>query len=336
MGARRNTTFDFTFDWESPNPFAKQPSRPLKYLPPGGGVVEITTRTLHGRMLIKPGTSANGIVRGVLGRALFLFPKVRLFGYWFLSNHFNLLAHFPNVYVMGAFMNHVNGCLGRELGKLHDWPERVFGRRYRGIVLADAQAQVARLAYLLAQGTKENLVARPDQWPGVNCLRALLEGTPDRGQWLDRTALYRARRRNPKARAKDFVTEYEIPLHPLPCWGDLSVEDRKERVVEIVRQIEEAARETNARLRRKPLGAARILRQDPHARPDKIAKSPAPLCHASSRKSFWRFANAYRTWVKAYRAASRALRGGDLAALERFPAQCFLPGIGPPAAIAPV
>jgi len=35
---------------------------------------------------------------------------------------------------------------------------------------------VARLAYILGHGAKENLVARLRDWPGVHCIRALLDG----------------------------------------------------------------------------------------------------------------------------------------------------------------
>lgn len=320
-------TFEFQYDWER-DPIEKQPSRPLKFLMERGAVVEITTRTIHGRLLIRPGTKANDITSGVMGRSLSLFPEVRLFGHWFLSNHYNLLAYFPNAQVMAAFMNHLNGCLGRELGALYDWKEKIFGRRYRAIVLADEESQVRRLAYLLAQGTKEGLVARPDQWPGTNCLRTLLEGTTLQGPWLDKTALYRARRSRPDARAKDFITQYEVRIDPLPCWAALPEEERRARVRTIVSSIEEAAAAENARLRRKPMGAEKILRQHPHDHPAKIAKSPAPMCHAASRASFWRYANAYRAFVKAYREASRALRAGDLGALERFPPGCILPTLG--------
>jgi hypothetical protein len=42
---------------------------------------------------------------------------------------------------------------------------------------------VGRLRYLLAHGVKENLVERAVDWPGVNSVRAILEGKPLVG-WL--------------------------------------------------------------------------------------------------------------------------------------------------------
>ena len=328
MPAKRSFKFNFRFDFDQ-DPLAKQPARPIKHLPPGGALVEVTTRTIQGRFLLKPGTRANDTILGILGRALSRHPTVRLSGVHFLSNHYNLLAFFEDVYKMSAFMDYVNGCLGREMGLLHDWTEKIFGRPYRGIVIVDPGAEAPRLAYLLAQGTKEGLVERPDQWPGVSCLKSLLTGAVMKGTWRDRTGFYRASRHNPKLRRKDFEETYEVPLHPIPSWAHVPVEEQRRRVEEIVRQIEEHARETNARLKRKPMGAKKILEQNPHDHPRSIAKSPAPLCHASSRGSFWRYANTYRAWVKAYQKASREFRAGDLMALGRFPPGCFLPRPGP-------
>ena len=326
--------FDFEIDWTT-DLLAQQPSRPIKHLPEGGAVVEITTRTIHGRFLMKPGTKANEAILGILGRALHVFPDVRLHAFWFLSNHYNLLAFFPDVFVMAAFMNHVNSNLARELGMLHDWPEKFFGRRYRGIVLVDPGAEVPRLAYLLAQGTKEGLVSRPFDWPGAKCLGALVDGDSITGKWLDRTALFRARKRNPNAREKDFYVHYPIDLEPLPTWEHLSDGERRARARALVDAIEKMAAEENQRRRRKPMNPEKILRQNPHDSPVRIARSPAPMCHASSKQRFWGYVEFYGTFLQAYRTASEAFRGGDLAALEQFPPGCFRPGFAPESVRAP-
>ena len=55
-----------------------------------------------------------------------------------------------------------------------------------------------RLAYILSHGCKENLVARPQDWPGVHCVTALVSGQPIEGTWFDRTKEWEARRRGEK------------------------------------------------------------------------------------------------------------------------------------------
>ncbi|HEX3125850.1 MAG TPA: hypothetical protein VH394_00825, partial [Thermoanaerobaculia bacterium] len=64
--------------------------RPLRYVSPGGSLVEVTVRTLQSQYLLRPSPSLNEIVGGVLGRAQALHP-VRCHAAVFLSTHFHLL-----------------------------------------------------------------------------------------------------------------------------------------------------------------------------------------------------------------------------------------------------
>ena len=48
--------------------------RKLRYIPDGGGLVEVTSRTLHGRPLLRPSRELNDITAGILGRAQRLYP----------------------------------------------------------------------------------------------------------------------------------------------------------------------------------------------------------------------------------------------------------------------
>ena len=261
----------------------------------------------------------------MFARALELYPAAMMHAVWFLSNHYTLLATFPDVAVMSAFMNFVNGNLAKELGRLYGWKEKFWSRRYRAIELVDPGRGPARLKYLLSQGSKEGLVARPCDWPGVSSLRTLLEGVPLLGVWFDRTTEYRARRRKMEFEPRDFARVIPIPHTPLPCWSDLSEEDHRARVREIVDQIEEEAKARNAALRRKPLGAAVILRQNPHDHPANFVKTPAPLVHASTRDRFLEYCRRYYEFVIAFREAADRLKAGIFEALREFPDGCFPP-----------
>ncbi|HSK77570.1 MAG TPA: hypothetical protein VLQ45_14055 [Thermoanaerobaculia bacterium] len=44
-------------------------ARKIRIVPEGGGLFEITCRTIHGRLLFRPGTELNDIFVGVLARA---------------------------------------------------------------------------------------------------------------------------------------------------------------------------------------------------------------------------------------------------------------------------
>jgi REP-associated tyrosine transposase len=78
-------------------------------------------------------------------------------------------------------MNYVNSNVAREAGRLHDWKEKFWGRRYRAIPILDEVAQVDRLHYLLSHGCKEGLTDHPRVWPGVSSFDAMLRDESTRG-----------------------------------------------------------------------------------------------------------------------------------------------------------
>lgn len=164
-------------------------ARPLRFLPPGS-LVEVTGRTVHGRFLLRPYRAVNDLVIGVIGRAQKKYG-MKIHAMVFLSSHWHGLLSPESPQQLAAFVDFVAGNIAREVGKLHDWREKFWARRYRSIVVShEEEAQVARLAYTLGQGVREGLVERPQQWPGVHCAQALLDGSPLEGTWFDRTALY--------------------------------------------------------------------------------------------------------------------------------------------------
>src|SRR5687767_13509069 len=124
--------------------------RPLRYIP-AGSLVEVTTRTIQERMLLRPSPEVNERILGVLGRAQSLFP-VRIHAIVVLSNHWHGLLSVDDGAQLAAFMAFVNGNIAREIGRLHNWPHRFWSRRYRAIVVADDAAAVARLRYLIRNG----------------------------------------------------------------------------------------------------------------------------------------------------------------------------------------
>ena len=72
----------------SKQPFSSIDSvaRPLRYLPPDCPLVEVTCRTIHGRMLLRPSKELNRRVLGVLARSARLYD-VGVCDFVFLSNH---------------------------------------------------------------------------------------------------------------------------------------------------------------------------------------------------------------------------------------------------------
>jgi REP element-mobilizing transposase RayT len=297
-------------------------ARPLRYVPPDS-LVEVTCRTLHGRFLLRPSRDFNEIVLGVLGRAARRY-RVRICLITYLSNHCHLLLRPADARQLARFMGFVNGNLAKEAGRLHRWRERVWGRRYTAIVVSHEEAaQVARLRYLLEQGTKEGLVRSPLEWPGANSTQALIDGRPMRGIWFDRTREYEARRCGQRPGKYEFAEEEPLELSPIPAWDALAPKARREAARSLVKEIEREARQTLKASGRSPLGVRRILAQDPHDRPGHLQRSPAPRFHAQAWRVRKSLEFAYHEFRLRFRQAAEDLKRGRPGV--EFPAGCFPP-----------
>jgi REP element-mobilizing transposase RayT len=295
-------------------------ARPLRFIPPNS-IVEVTTRTVQSRLLLRPSPEVNEIVLGIIGRAQFLF-SVRIHAFVVLSNHWHGLLSVDHAAQLAGFVAFVNGNIAREIGRLHDWRDRFWSRRYRAIVVADETAAVDRLRYIFKNGCQEGLVDRPVDWPGLSCVRALTGRAEMSGTWLDRTAEHHARRRGQHVIPGQFAQRFRVHLSPLPCWRNLSEACYRAACADLVAAIESETRIERVETGKPCLGRERILAQNPHDRPLASETSPAPMVHASDAIVRKDFREAYRSFVDAFRDAATRLRRGEAA---EFPFGAFPP-----------
>lgn len=299
-------------------------SRRLRFIPPGS-LVEVTCRTVQGRLLLRPSPVLRDLTLGVLARAARLYP-VEIHAFAFLSNHFHLLLTAPDAQRLARFMNYLNSNLAREAGRLIRWRDKFWGRRYQAILVSnEEEAQIARLRYILAHGVKEGLVDSPSDWPGAHCAQALLEGGVVAGRWVDRTLEQAALRKRSSVGPEAFVTVERLSLAPLPCWRHLVANRIQARVRELVEAIEHDGRRRARRSGEPPRGREFVFRQDPRHEPNRPKKRPTPLAHAASRVARATLREAYRVFSDAYRQAAEQLRSGAVEAL--FPEGAFPPAL---------
>ena len=294
-------------------------ARRLRFIPPGS-LVEVTTRTIQERLLLRPSEELNDIIRGVIGRAQALF-RVRIHAFIVLSNHWHGLLSVKHAQQLASFMAFVNGNIAREVARIHNWRDRVWAGRYSAIVVADNDAAVARLRYLLSNGCKEGLVDRPAQWPGVSCVEALTKGKTLSGTWYDRTAECHARRGSGE-RGRQVAIQYEITLDKLPGWDKMSPSRYRASCADLVNQIESETRSQREGSGRACSGVDRVLTANPHRRPVAPSRSAAPLVHASCVSVRMAFRAAYAAFVDAFRAAAAVFR---LEPRPDFPESAFPP-----------
>lgn len=299
--------------------------RRLRFIPEGGALVEVTCRTIHGRMLLKPTKRLNEAIVGALARAKRRYG-VRICAVVYMANHCHLLLHVDDAHQLSRFMAYVNAKIAREAGRIWRWKEKIWGRRYQGIVISDEEAaQVARLRYLLSHGPKENLVERCRQWLGVHSAEALATGRTLAGFWFDRTKAYAALKRGRSVGAYDYAEREVLELDPLPCWSNLDDGAYRARMTEIVEDVENEARARRQHRGINPLGESAIRRQRAHDRPKRFERSPAPVFHAATKEARQLLIDAYRWFAAVYREAADRLLAGD--GSPGFPVGSFPPAL---------
>ncbi|HSS52667.1 MAG TPA: transposase [Thermoanaerobaculia bacterium] len=300
-------------------------ARKLRYVPEPRTLVFITCRTVQGRFLLRPGPALNDIVLGTLGRCQ-RNHDLTLCAITALSSHFHLLAVVESTYQIASFMRDFKSKLAREINRLTDWQGPVFARRYdMAVVTEEEGAQIERLAYILSNGVKEDLVEHVRDWPGVQSARALLDGELLTGHWFERTREYAARNRRQPFEPLRFATEETVVLSPIPCWAHLTPNQYRARVAALVESVEEDASLRRRQSNRPVIGVEAILAKDPQHRPAQLARSPAPLLHAFTKTARKAFYEAYSWFVALFRKAAEKLKAGDRNA--PFPSGSFPPGL---------
>lgn len=297
--------------------------RRLRYIPPGGCLVEVTNRTIQGRFLLRPGNELNKLVIGVLGRAQRLY-RVEIHACIVLSNHYHLLLSVESAFQLARFMAYFQGNLAREAGRLHNWRGPFWHRRYQHVVVSDEErAQVSRLRYILENGCKEGLVPSPLEWPGVSSVQALLGGKRLSGEWIDRTRQGCASIGADAEKGSQFREREVVNLSPLPCWQGGEPEILRERVHKLVAEIEAETEARHLAEGTEPTGVGQVLAHDPHQRPVRSKWSPAPMFHCDSKIAYDILKGAYAAFNDAFRKATRLWQRGDLRA--EFPEGAFAP-----------
>lgn len=296
--------------------------RRLRFIPPGS-LVEVTNRTVQGRPLLRPSKRLNEVLLGVLGRAQ-RQHGMEIVAVVCLSNHFHLDLRPRDAEQLAGFMRDFTGNLTKKVNRLTGWSGPMFDRRYASVVVSDEPAaMVGRLRYLLSNSVKENLVLGPRDWPGVESATPLCDGSMRlHGRWFDGRRAHAVRHRE-GTDCFDFPEPETVRLSKLPCWEHLDDETYRQRIVEMVREIEEEASRRHAREGTRPAGARRILRLDPQSRPEPPSRSPRPAFHALTQEARRRLEEGYRCFEASFRMAADRLRQGGNP--HQFPDGAFPP-----------
>ena len=325
------------------------PRPPRRYLP--DRLYEATLKTFQARYFFVPSRLLNQLLIGVLAYVQGQLG-LRICYVVALSNHIHLVFRGSTREVVSGFFCLANSQISKEVQKLCGWTGGIFRKRFKVTEITDdPAAQIARLKYLMAQGTKEGLAPHPTLWPGVQSASAWLDGSMKLfGIWIPRSELYeleRGGRRKPKVMRRRLQAAAQkrcqqrvcLELSPLPCCDGWSAEQLVELANQLCQEIlfEHADQRAQIRKgwRKRLMDPARLC-----FRPPSTKKGDRPRVHAASEGDWIEWVKDWEEWSIRYEKASRRLRRGVATALGEFPEGAFLPtglfaselaGLPPPA-----
>ena len=129
-------------------------------------VYHISNRTQEAKYLFVPDDEFNELAHKWLKRAVRIY-KVELYAAVMMGNHFHLLVRAP-LMNLSKFMQYFQTNLARAVNKLRKrFDAAVFPRRFAAEPVLDEASFDRMLAYVLCNPVAANLVARPEEYPGL-------------------------------------------------------------------------------------------------------------------------------------------------------------------------
>jgi hypothetical protein len=206
-------------------------------------------------------------------------------------------------------MQHLLTNISKKVGAVVGWRGAFWERRYSAEPVLDDEALLGRIRYIFSHGVKEGLVPSCLDWPGLTSLAMMLDREP-RFRWFSWSDRWKWRRnRKPCPRFDERCSSDEkLVLTPVPHPAFRDPDSRRRIVEQLIESIEEHWRAVHHNEFR---GRAWVLAQRPQHRPERPARSPRPLCHASSKPVSDEFREKSRGFMTAFLNASQRWRSGD-------------------------
>jgi REP element-mobilizing transposase RayT len=273
-----------------------------------------------GFLLMRPDPHTNSIIAGALAYAKEKSEAgIELHAYVFMSNHYHMLITSRDQRALSNFMCRFNGCLGKELGMIHNVHGKIWHSRYTASEVLDDKALEGRYRYIFSNSVKERLVEHPRDWPGLHAYRSICEGEVVKGMWVDRTSFYQAKQRaklkknqgKPKPKIADYTTTLMLELDgPPPLWEGMSEGVYRARCQELADQVVAEHAQLRSAKGRGVLGVKGILSQEVCDLKEikRSKRSPRPLCHAECPDALNEFKARYQAFVAHFFEASAHLR----------------------------
>ncbi len=151
------------------------------------------------------------------------------------------------------------------------------------------------------------LILLPQDWPGVHCANALLNGESMTGHWFDRSREYAARNQGQDFERLCYATEEAVEFSPIPCWAHLPPEVYQARIKTLVDSVIAEAALERSRTGRPIEGVESILARDPSIVPPNWPAPPPRSC-TPRRRPQGKPSTRCSWFVAAFRSAAEKLK----------------------------
>ena len=214
----------------------------------------------------------------------------------------------------------------KHANRVHGRNGPLWARRADVQPILDDDAAAARLAYTIDNPRRANLVADPEQWPGLSLCFGLGETDEVPFEYFDFKAWRKARRPVDKA---PFFKRAALRLSPLPAadCGDREAYAENVRcwlMKQVDQEQQDAQRQGIEAQRGATLGVETIIKAAFDQRPKAPKRSPRPYCFGSQRAKR-EPCEMTQLVNEAHEVASAAYRAGDR--IVNFPIGTYAPPI---------
>jgi len=235
---------------------------------------------------------------------------------WWEANvnhqHPGILPRVDQLENIAPFLQQANSLIARGVNKLYDREGHVFSGPIRFTPCLDDASAERQLIYALTNPVKDELVESVRRSPFFSTFRHQAYGEPLRYWYIDWEAWWlRGGGRRKGNRPKDFLKWVELPITPLPAFGEWPEHRIQSRVRHEARVIEE---ETRRRLRtegRTVTSVSGLYTLSPNDVPRERKESgPQPICHAADPLLRLEYKRRWREILQEHREASWDFRMG--------------------------
>lgn len=268
----------------------------------------ITTRTVEAALWMVPTQDLVNEIGGVIARYQEIFC-VEIYAFAVLGNHYHMLVRAPEGH-LDEFAENVNREIAKRVNRRHGRRGRFWERRYDDQVVLSKDDALEALVYIATNPVKHSLSAHPREYPGLLCYQQLLDGKPQRFEFIHYAK---------SSMGAEVRTSHALVLSPVPGLDVMGSKERRKMLLQRIQSRVDSLRKEIPRF----ATASTLRKQTPGAIPKSVSRSPRPLAYSKDPALIREHKESARHLCLCYAHASARYRAGEANVV--FPPHTFKP-----------